>query len=201
MPRLQKHFRKMFAGVYSILLNEDNTIVHGVSSKEGEEVIFRTPVSIAENPKINDWLSLIEKEIRLTLAALLSQSMAESSKFRAATGQLASADYLAWTEKYQAQLIVLSAQITWSESVETALKQLETEMPGDSSKPNPLNDVLSNVEKTLAVLADAVLCDQAAIRRRKLEHLTIEHVHQRDVLRMLISKKVNSTKRCVDLKM
>ena len=75
MPRLQKHFKKMFAGVHSILLNEDNTIVHGVSSKEGEEVLFKNPVSIAANPKINDWLTLIEKEIRFTLASLLNQSV------------------------------------------------------------------------------------------------------------------------------
>ena len=38
--RLQKHFKKMFAGVASILLNEDSTIVKGLSSKEGEEVLF-----------------------------------------------------------------------------------------------------------------------------------------------------------------
>jgi dynein heavy chain 1, cytosolic len=33
-----------------------------------------------------------------------------------------------------------------------------------------------------------------AIRRRKLEHLIIEHVHQRDVIRELINKKVASSK-------
>ena len=38
IPRLQKHFKKMFAGVAMILLNEDNTIVTGIASKEGEEV-------------------------------------------------------------------------------------------------------------------------------------------------------------------
>ena len=38
IPRLQKHFKKMFAGVASILLNEDSTQVLGISSKEGEQV-------------------------------------------------------------------------------------------------------------------------------------------------------------------
>jgi hypothetical protein len=37
-PQIQKHLNKMFAGVHSILLNEDNKFVLGVSSKEGEEV-------------------------------------------------------------------------------------------------------------------------------------------------------------------
>ena len=38
IPRLQKHFKKMFAGIAAILLNEENTEIRGVASKEGEEV-------------------------------------------------------------------------------------------------------------------------------------------------------------------
>lgn len=38
VARLQKHFKKMFAGVAAILLNEDNTIILGIASREGEEV-------------------------------------------------------------------------------------------------------------------------------------------------------------------
>ena len=40
IPRLQKHFKKMFAGVNNILLDEDQTQVLGIASKEGEEVII-----------------------------------------------------------------------------------------------------------------------------------------------------------------
>ena len=36
--RLQKHFKKMFAGVAQVMLSEDGTQVLGVSSKEGESV-------------------------------------------------------------------------------------------------------------------------------------------------------------------
>jgi dynein heavy chain 1, cytosolic len=63
------------------ILNEYNTIVLGVASKEGKEVIFKNPVSIALNPKINDWLVLIEKEIRFTWASLLNQAVLESNQF------------------------------------------------------------------------------------------------------------------------
>lgn len=38
IARLQKHFKKMFAGVAAILLNEDNTVIVGIASREGEEV-------------------------------------------------------------------------------------------------------------------------------------------------------------------
>ena len=38
IPKLQKHFKKMFAGVAAIVLNEEENVVTGLSSKEGEEV-------------------------------------------------------------------------------------------------------------------------------------------------------------------
>jgi dynein heavy chain 1 len=38
IARLQKHFRKMFAGVYSLIIDDDQSMIIGVASKEGEEV-------------------------------------------------------------------------------------------------------------------------------------------------------------------
>ena len=38
VPRLQKHFKKMFAGVAAVILNEDGTKILGISSREGEQV-------------------------------------------------------------------------------------------------------------------------------------------------------------------
>ena len=38
VPKLQKHFKKMFAGVASVLLNEDQSKVLGICSKDGETV-------------------------------------------------------------------------------------------------------------------------------------------------------------------
>ncbi|CAF1362270.1 unnamed protein product, partial [Didymodactylos carnosus] len=186
--RLQKHFKKMFAGIHSIQLNEDSTIVEGIISKEGEYVQFLTPVNIIEHPKINEWLTLIETEMRNTLALLLAQSVQES---RGQQQQIEREQYLKWLDKYQAQLVTLSVQIQWSENVESALKQIE-----QSNKPSmePLERVLSTIEMTLNVLADAVLHEQPPVRRRKLEHLIIEYVHQRDVIRTLIQQKCLSNK-------
>lgn len=99
VPRLQKHFKKMFAGVSSIILNEDNTLVTGISSREGEEVSFSTPVSIAEHPKINEWLSLVEKEMRVTLARLLASAVADVQQF--CVGTITPNVYMQWVDKYQ----------------------------------------------------------------------------------------------------
>ncbi|XP_064484606.1 dynein heavy chain, cytoplasmic-like isoform X2 [Ornithodoros turicata] len=184
VPRLQKHFKKMFAGVASIILNEDNTLVRGLSSKEGEEMLFSTPVSIAENPKINEWLTLVEKEMRVTLAKNLASAVAESAQFK--EGNINQADYMAWADRYQSQIVVLAAQISWSEDVEGALQAMDK--AGGNAKP--LETVLASVERTLNVLADSVLQEQPPLRRRKLEHLITEFVHKRDVTRSLIRNEV-----------
>ncbi|ELK01220.1 Cytoplasmic dynein 1 heavy chain 1, partial [Pteropus alecto] len=188
VAKLQKHFKKMFAGVSSIILNEDNSVVLGISSREGEEVMFKTPVSITEHPKINEWLTLVEKEMRVTLAKLLAESVTEVEIFGKATS-IDPNTYITWIDKYQAQLVVLSAQIAWSENVETALSSI-----GGSGDAAPLHSVLSNVEVTLNVLADSVLMEQPPLRRRKLEHLITELVHQRDVTRSLIKSKIDNSK-------
>lgn len=66
----------------------------------------------------------------------------------------------------QAQLVVLSTQIAWSENIESALTTISG--GGDMA---PMQGVLSNVQATLNVLADTVLMEQPPLRRRKLEHL------------------------------
>ena len=121
VARLQKHFKKMFAGIASILLNEDNTVILGIASREGEEVKFIKPVSTIEHPKINEWLTLVEKEMRFTLASYLAQAVQDIKQFK--DGAIDPAKFMEWCDKYQAQIVVLAAQILWSEDVELALQQ------------------------------------------------------------------------------
>ena len=47
VPRLQKHFKKMFAGVHSVILSDDQTKVLGISAKEGEQVLESTFLSLS----------------------------------------------------------------------------------------------------------------------------------------------------------
>ena len=58
IPRLQKHFKKMFAGIAAVLLDDSGTVIHGIASREGEEVVFDKPVSTS---------NFFEKKIRESL--------------------------------------------------------------------------------------------------------------------------------------
>lgn len=192
VARLQKHFKKMFAGVAAILLNEDNTVITGIASREGEEVKFTQPVSTVEHSKINEWLTMVEKEMRVTLASCLAQAVHDIKQFK--DGSIDPSAYMQWCDKYQAQIVVLAAQILWSEDVESALHQISNSNGSAPNKMAPLERVLTQVENTLNVLADSVLQEQPPLRRKKLEHLINEFVHKRTVTRRLIANGVSSPK-------
>jgi dynein heavy chain 1, cytosolic len=124
-------------------------------------------VSTVDYPKINEWLTRVEKAMRMTLASYLAEAVQDIKQFK--EGSIDSEQYMKWCDKYQAQIVVLAAQILWSEDVEAALKQMEA--AGPSSPSTPLERVLAQVQTTLTVLADSVLQEQPQLRRKKLEHL------------------------------
>lgn len=171
LPRLQKHFKKMFAGVHSLIISEeDQSLIIGVQSKEGEQVLFFQTISIKQYPNINDWLTRVEKEISLTLAKLLAQSIPELIQIQKEFHN--TNDFVQWLDKYQAQLVVLAFQVSWSENVEKLLTQ-ESRID--------LYPALKQIESTLGILADLVLADQPTVRRRKLEHLVGSKILEKSI--------------------
>ncbi|GAA5901689.1 dynein heavy chain [Sporobolomyces salmoneus] len=180
--RIGKFLKKMFAGLSSITLDQEHTRIEGMSSREGEEVPFSTPIVLAEYPKINDWLTKLESEMKVSLAQHLSRAYTDLQAFYTSSGGLDSDRFLSWIDSYPAQLVVLAVQIGWTNLVETAL-----------SSGQSLDGPLSVVLRGLDVLADTVLKELAPIQRRKCEHLITELVHERDVLRLLQQNGVSST--------
>ena len=72
----------MFAGLAQLKLSEKNaSIIEGMSSREGELVMFKEPVNVEQNPSIQDWLSMIEYQMRFTLASLLEDAIARAGIF------------------------------------------------------------------------------------------------------------------------
>ncbi|CAL4067976.1 unnamed protein product, partial [Meganyctiphanes norvegica] len=102
--------------------------------------------------------------------------------------------FMEFCDKYQTQLIILSAQISWSEQVEHSLNVASS---GDLSL---LEQTLKSVETTLNMLADSVLQEQPPLRRKKLEHLINEYVHKKTVTTNLLKKKIQDPKSFVWLK-
>ncbi|KAK8843995.1 hypothetical protein IAR55_006788 [Kwoniella newhampshirensis] len=173
--RVMKHLKKMFAGISTLQLDEDETQLLGFASREGEEVSFRAPIVLKNFPKINDWLAKVELEMRLSLAHLVAQAVSEIRSIFRIDSDVPLTDLLAWIDSYPAQLVVLAVQVVWTDLTESSISAAG------------LTGVLTLVSKTLDLLADTVLQDIAVLQRRKCEHLITELVHQRDVIRSLIT--------------
>jgi hypothetical protein len=63
---------------------------------------------------------MVEDSMRMTLAQLLAQAVQEIEQFKSLS--VDATKYMEWIDSFQAQLVVLAAQISWSESVESALQ-------------------------------------------------------------------------------
>ena len=134
---------------------------------------------------------MVEKEMRATLAQHLSDAVRDIRQFK--EGVIDRPAFMTWCDQYEAQIVVLAAQIMWSEDVEAAL-QAASSATSPAAQLQPLERVLAQVETTLTVLADSVLQEQPALRRRKLEHLINEFVHKRTVTRQLIESRICNPK-------
>ncbi|KNE70419.1 hypothetical protein AMAG_14553, partial [Allomyces macrogynus ATCC 38327] len=177
VERIQKHLKKMFAGINSVTTDGPDGEITGIRSREGEVIAFRTPVPVKDK-RINEWLTGIEREMKQSLALILQDCSAEYVQM-VTENQVTLENVTAWMDKYPVQLIVVASQVAWTTSVEACLQQNKT--PATT---------LTQVEQVLQCLADAVLSDLDLMKRKKCEHLITELVHQRDVVRSLIKNVI-----------
>ena len=177
--RVAKHFKKMFAGLSGLIMDDDNNIV-GFTSKEGEEVRLKREVNLVKTPRINDWLSALENNMKLTLAELVAEAVEQFDTIYNApeVDHTAFNDFLA---NYPAQVVVLASQVIWTNVVQKSLENGGTNLPA----------LFDSQVRVLELLATTVLGDLDTIARKKCEHMITEFVHQRDAISKLI--QLNAT--------
>uniref|UniRef100_A0AC35TT30 DHC_N1 domain-containing protein n=1 Tax=Rhabditophanes sp. KR3021 TaxID=114890 RepID=A0AC35TT30_9BILA len=179
ITRLQKHLKKMFAGVMSMEYNEETKLITAISSREGETVQLLAPVDLNVHKRINEWLSALEREIQSTLSKLFGKAVSDFSKIDINSPN--SLPYMNWLDSYPAQIIGISVEAWFTTSIEKQLMQKKD-----------AKAVLDDVETTLEVLSEGVLREQPPIRRKKIELLITEFVHKRDIVRELYQKKTSN---------
>ncbi|VDB92823.1 BgtA-20854 [Blumeria graminis f. sp. tritici] len=178
--RIAKHFKKMFAGLSGLVMGEDN-IITGFTSKEGEEVKLRKPISLVKVPKINDWLALLESSMKSTLAELLAEAI-EYYQPIFTSEDVKQSNFTEYIETFPSQIVVLATQAVWTLEVEKALE----------SGGTMLKALYDQEVKVLRLLAATVLTDLSPTQRKRCEHLITECVHQRDIIGKLIESKAST---------
>ncbi|KIX04416.1 uncharacterized protein Z518_05284 [Rhinocladiella mackenziei CBS 650.93] len=178
--RVAKHFKKMFAGISGAEVNDDSAIT-AITSKEGETVTLKKEVSLIKLPKINDWLTALDTSVKQTLAELLA---AAATAFRPlfTAPELDSVMFQEYMTTFPAQIMILGAQVVWTDLVQEALE----------NAGHGLSKLHEYEVRLLNLLAESVLQDLPALTRKKCEHFITEAVHQRDVIAKLINAEANT---------
>ncbi|KAK3319356.1 dynein heavy chain, N-terminal region 1-domain-containing protein [Apodospora peruviana] len=178
--RIAKHFKKMFAGLTGLVMNEES-IITGFTSKEGEVVQLKKEINLVKTPRINDWLALLENGMKATLAELLAEAVEEFTPVFS-NDIIEQAAVSKFMESYPSQIVVLATQVVWTSAVDQALV--------DGGKG--LQSLFDREVQLLRLLANTVLGDLEVLMRKTCEQLITECVHQRDVIEKLIKLNASS---------
>jgi dynein heavy chain 1, cytosolic len=178
--RIAKHFKKMFAGVSGLIMDEE-TVISGFTSKEGEEVRLKNEISLAKTPRINDWLALLEGGMKSTLAELLAEAIDQYTPIFEST-TIDREQLITFMDAFPSQVVVLATQAAWTTAVDASL----------TSGGQTLQTLYEREIQVLGVLAETVLGDLEVLQRKKCEQMITECVHQRDTIEKLINAKADS---------
>ncbi|PHH59003.1 hypothetical protein CDD81_3954 [Ophiocordyceps australis] len=178
--RIAKHFKKMFAGLSGLVM-DDEAVISGFTSKEGEVVKLKKEISLAKTPRINDWLALLEGGMKATLAELLAEAVDEYKPIFESES-IDAADLKRFMESFPSQIVVLATQVAWTTAVDNCL----------SAGGQMLQTLFEREVQVLKVLANTVLGDLDVLARKKCEQLITECVHQRDAIEKLMKAGADS---------
>lgn len=189
------HIGKMFAGMASARIDstaaqsEDLVArLDAMVSKDGEVVPFESPIDVTPKLAVKEWLRQLEDGMHTTLATLLQRAVEESNStamIEASANDEGKKEFVEWSTKYPAQIMILATLINWSMGVDAALRE------GAGKSDAALRLVLSGIEGKLQIMAESVLLDLSNDTRKKFEQLITELVHQRNVTRSLIDEGVS----------
>ncbi|KAK7218812.1 hypothetical protein V2G26_006815 [Clonostachys chloroleuca] len=178
--RIAKHFKKMFAGLSGLIM-DDETVISGFTSKEGESVRLKKEISLAKVPRINDWLAMLENGMKSTLAELLAEAVEQYTPIFESE-KIDREQLVTFMDAFPSQIVVLATQVAWTTAVENSL----------AAGGQTLQTLFDREVQVLSVLADTVLGDLHVLQRKKCEQMITECVHQRDTVEKLVNAKADS---------
>ncbi|KAH8617126.1 putative Dynein heavy chain N terminal region 2 domain1 [Trypanosoma vivax] len=115
---IQTHLKKLFMGIHSVVLSEDQKFITHMVSADKETVELKRPVSIEEDD-VEKWLVALDDCMKETLKDLLASCV----KVQEVTDS-------ACIEKYPSQILQVALQVHFSLAVESAITSKSLEEVG-----------------------------------------------------------------------
>uniref|UniRef100_A0A182QV28 Cytoplasmic dynein 2 heavy chain 1 n=1 Tax=Anopheles farauti TaxID=69004 RepID=A0A182QV28_9DIPT len=165
---VQKHIRKLFPGVYRLLLEDGSTSVVGFASEEGDEIRLLEPIAIQATP-VEDWLNVLVEKVKDTLRHLLWECLQMADSFDAAT-----------IDRFPMQIICLANAIAFTKRAEKAIIGMQ------------LANLKQHVQNEISKYAGLLQKSEHELLGIKLRALLIDLVSQQTTVDYLIGHNVTN---------
>uniref|UniRef100_A0AAV2J329 Cytoplasmic dynein 2 heavy chain 1 n=1 Tax=Knipowitschia caucasica TaxID=637954 RepID=A0AAV2J329_KNICA len=163
---IQSHLKKLFAGIHSVVFDEQCQHIVAMCSLEGETVQLQNEIRISNS--VEGWLGQLSSEMKDTLKHLLHKCILDGKK--------GAIDPL----HYPSQILCVAEQIQFTEDVEKAIK--------DQNLQRLELELNSKLEHYTAVDTSA----DASVLQLKLKALILDIIHNISVVKQLIQEGVTS---------
>ncbi|AMD19130.1 HBR229Cp [Eremothecium sinecaudum] len=157
------HLSKLFSSVSSFI--HDDNYIKGVTSLEGEKLLFANPIKVTSTSKLDEWMNDVDLEIKLTLATLLINAVKMYE---------AGVTLIELAEKYPFQVLLLTLQCSWTARTERQFSQ------------ENFQQVHQQIESELNSLTSFSNSHNHSIDKNKCEGLIVELMHLRSVTGLLM---------------
>ncbi|XP_053593796.1 dynein axonemal heavy chain 3 [Microplitis demolitor] len=167
--RVQPHLKKCFEGIYKLRFTNNDEII-GMLSAEEEYVPMSVKIYPADaKGMVEKWLCQVEEIMITSLRDIAQDSII--SYFTAVRHE--------WIVSWPGQIVLCSSQIHWTSEVIESFK--------DNSTKAYLNKCSNQIDKTITLIRSKL--DSGT--RITLNALIVIEVHARDIVKLLVVKKVN----------
>ncbi|XP_040163455.1 cytoplasmic dynein 2 heavy chain 1 [Anopheles arabiensis] len=165
---VQKHIRKLFPGIYRLVLDESSSRVIGFASEEGDELRLEDSITIQGVP-VEDWLNVLVEKIKDTLKTFLAQCLQLTDSLDSAT-----------IERYPMQIICLANSISFTKRTEKAIIGMQ------------LANLKQHVQNEISKYSTMLQQCENPLTGIKLRSLLIDLVYQQTTVDYLLAHNVTN---------
>ena len=179
IEKVEKHLNKCFDNICALEYTSDAgaTEVQGMISSEKEKVIFNKAVKIRQGTNVEAWLKDVQDAMSDTLKKIMKVGYNDYYD--------ASRERKDWVRKHAGQVIATIGQVTWTESVEQAFGDIET-------NPNSVSELFDMNVQQLSQLTELIRGELSSVERKILVALITTDVHARDIVEKLAFEGIQS---------
>ncbi|XP_058827016.1 cytoplasmic dynein 2 heavy chain 1-like [Topomyia yanbarensis] len=163
---IQKHIRKLFPGIYGLVIDESSSRIVAFGSEEGDEIRLTNPVIIT--PVVEDWLNVLVTEIKTTLQFLIKKCLDAVPMDEATIGA------------YPMQVICLINSINFTRRAEKAISGMQ------------LADLKRQIQKEIDQFSTLLHGSTDQLTQIKLRALLIDLVYQSTTVDYLSNHNVTN---------